>query len=285
MKMTKEEYELVQLSYYTQKELRDQKVAKKMGLTFRQLIEKLKSLEGKKRAHIILRQERDDRKTEEETSLQQRLYQYKRELHDATLRKLWQDANFAGEYLVIREGIFSIAKTEQVEWPRNYRAGNWPSRRWIEYIFSAPHRGYGVAVDSKNKIISWRGLSYRRVGRGGLEFSCDFSVGGWTENEAWELLEGRQNTNEKSLMIASFFSTFGDTTGRLKEIQRDDYGVLFRVTNSIIPLLQLKNSTPELDGTYRYYYLAVRSGISSAHAAVADSFSCSTEEYVLTAQS
>lgn len=68
-----------------------------------------------------------------------------------------------------------------------------------------------------------------------------------------------------------------------KEIDRDEYGVLYRrvVHDSLEPLamVEVTNSTPEADGTFKKYFLRVPPHITTARAAVAWTFNMKDDEY------
>lgn len=71
-------------------------------------------------------------------------------------------------------------------------------------------------------------------------------------------------------------------------INQDDCGTLYRkemTGDEPIVLLQLTNSTPEPDGTYRIFFLRVPPEMRSAREAVAWTFGMNSEEYIPTRES
>lgn len=66
----------------------------------------------------------------------------------------------------------------------------------------------------------------------------------------------------------------------LRKLQQDDYGELYRLPDSIFPVVVVTNSTPEADGTYKRYVLkAARRDCLSAHDAVASTFGLTAATY------
>jgi hypothetical protein len=66
-------------------------------------------------------------------------------------------------------------------------------------------------------------------------------------------------------------------------VQQDDFGRLYRRQVSDnepeLVFVEVVNSTPEPDGSYKKYVLPCRSHVQTAHQAVADSFGMDVKEY------
>lgn len=66
----------------------------------------------------------------------------------------------------------------------------------------------------------------------------------------------------------------------------DNYGDLFRLKDSRLPVVKVTNKSPEPDGTYKDYVLtALNSDVNTAHAAVASTFGLTAEQYKPVAES
>jgi len=95
-------------------------------------------------------------------------------------------------------------------------------------------------------------------------------------------IEAEQNAEVRRVMIERFgMERFLSESGA-EEIHKDKWGTLFRKElegDEPIVTVKVRNSTPEPDGTVKDYFLRVPSTITTAHEAVAWTFSVDKEEY------
>ncbi|RTL46057.1 MAG: hypothetical protein EKK48_01585 [Candidatus Melainabacteria bacterium] len=96
-------------------------------------------------------------------------------------------------------------------------------------------------------------------------------------------IENEENIEIRRLMLDRYGIKEYLVEVGAKEIDRDQYGVLYRhvVHDAIEPLLMVEvtNSTPEADGTFKKYFLRVPPHINTAKAAVAWTFNMNDDEY------
>ncbi|MDE2102883.1 MAG: hypothetical protein KGL39_36905 [Patescibacteria group bacterium] len=99
------------------------------------------------------------------------------------------------------------------------------------------------------------------------------------------------NVEVRRIMLGLLPADAVVSSGALKEIHRDDFGVLYcddasswRGRNALM-LVKVVNSTPEPDGTFKDYYLRVPPDMRTAKQAVAWTFGMSVEQYQPIAQS
>lgn len=103
-------------------------------------------------------------------------------------------------------------------------------------------------------------------------------------------IEECSNAELRRIMIQIFGFEKYLQEGGFKLVQQDDFGKLYRKEMSKkfepdLVFVEVVNSTPEGDGTYKKYVLPCQSQTRSAHEAVAMSFGLSVVEYSPTAQS
>lgn len=94
-------------------------------------------------------------------------------------------------------------------------------------------------------------------------------------------IEAESNTEVRRVMIERFGEArYIDESGA--QLQHEDrYGQLYRkvLPDEDFVMVKVKNSSPEPDGTYRFYYIRVPPTMNSAHEAVAWTFNLSVDEY------
>ena len=91
-----------------------------------------------------------------------------------------------------------------------------------------------------------------------------------------------KNAEVRRVMIERFGFDRYLRDGQIQEVQRDDFGRLYRKQVGTEPAMQfvrVVNSTPEPDGTCKEYVLPVRNTVRTAHEAVASSFGLDTATY------
>ncbi len=94
-------------------------------------------------------------------------------------------------------------------------------------------------------------------------------------------LEGNVETRRHMIEIYGYEAYVRDT--KAKVIAKDDFGSLLRIEQGFrvepLVLLRVKNSTPEPDGTIKYYYLRVPPDMTTPHQAVAWTFNLDVDTY------
>jgi hypothetical protein len=97
-----------------------------------------------------------------------------------------------------------------------------------------------------------------------------------------ELIREEANAEVRRVMLEYFgFERYLRESGA-KELHRDETGVLWGVVlpgDEPLVMVEVVNSTPEPDGTYRTYFLRVPPSIRTARAGVAWTFGLTEEEY------
>ncbi|MDE2102919.1 MAG: hypothetical protein KGL39_37090 [Patescibacteria group bacterium] len=97
-----------------------------------------------------------------------------------------------------------------------------------------------------------------------------------------EQIAKEENAEVRRVMVERFGFQRYLKEANFQEIQRDDFGTLYRKDWPGEPAMQfvrVVNSTPEPDGSCKVYVLPVRSTVKTAHEAVASSFGLEVESY------
>lgn len=95
-----------------------------------------------------------------------------------------------------------------------------------------------------------------------------------------DVINSEKNEEVKRVMLERFGLERYIHEAGLKEIQADNYGVLYRLPRAQFPVVLVKNSTPEPDGHFKNYVLtATRRDVKTAHEAVASTFGLTAEQY------
>ncbi len=101
------------------------------------------------------------------------------------------------------------------------------------------------------------------------------------ESISVESIEQESNTEVRRVMIERYGDAryLEDSGAKLE--QEDRYGQLYRkaLPGEDFVVVKVKNSTPEADGSFHFYYIRVPPTMTSAHEAVAWTFNLSVEEY------
>ena len=65
-----------------------------------------------------------------------------------------------------------------------------------------------------------------------------------------------------------------------KPLKEDNYGKIYKLPNSQLPIVRVTNSSPEPDGSYKDYVLtSLHENVKTPHAAVASTFGLTTDTY------
>lgn len=97
-----------------------------------------------------------------------------------------------------------------------------------------------------------------------------------------------RNVEVRRVMIDRFGLSKFVTASDAKELHRDECGVLYEIqqkNDEPLVVVQVTNSTPESDGSFRTYHLRVPPRTRTARAGVAWSFGMREEDYQPTRQS
>lgn len=133
-----------------------------------------------------------------------------------------------------------------------------------------------------------------RWDRGGLWFWEGIWIPGRLAERRSELaltdvLEERNVERRRLLVEAVGFEALARAAGGGEPAQQDDYGRLWRLGRLLddeeLVTVEVVNSTPEPDGSYRHYFLRVPPDIETARAAVAWTFEMNAGDYTVAAQS
>lgn len=95
-------------------------------------------------------------------------------------------------------------------------------------------------------------------------------------------IEAETNAEVRRIMIDRYGLPRYITDSGTKEIQRDDYGRLYRkeiADDEPLVVVRVVNSTPEPDGSRKEYWLRVPPNVATARQAVAWTFSVDQAEY------
>ena len=107
-------------------------------------------------------------------------------------------------------------------------------------------------------------------------------------------INAEKNSTVRAIMIERFGAANYVREGSGKEIDRSDYGILYRVEQPPAPILgrlepivmvKVTNSTPNPDGSFRSYFLRVPPDMKTAKEAVAWTFGLDEDEYKPTQES
>ena len=102
------------------------------------------------------------------------------------------------------------------------------------------------------------------------------------ERITFENIESESNAEVRRVMTEKYGAARYIMDSGAVEIERDDYGTLYRKDvpgDEPIVMVNVVNSTPEPDGSFKDYFLRVPPGITTAHEAVAWSFGKTSETY------
>jgi hypothetical protein len=96
-------------------------------------------------------------------------------------------------------------------------------------------------------------------------------------------IELTSNAEIRRVMIQRYGFGHFVRDAKFKVVQRDDFGTLYRRAlgpfQSTLCFVEVVNSTPEPDGTFKRYMIPCRSSVRTAHEAVARSFGLETATY------
>lgn len=97
-----------------------------------------------------------------------------------------------------------------------------------------------------------------------------------------EQIKGEDNIEKRRLFIEYYGLEKYIQDSDSKVISQDKYGILYKkeqFRDQDLVMVRVRNSTPESDGSYKFYFIRVPPDISSAKAAVAWTFGMREEEY------
>ena len=100
-------------------------------------------------------------------------------------------------------------------------------------------------------------------------------------------IQGERNVAVRRVMMERYGQARFIRDSGAQRVQADDYGDLYRTEiegDEPLVMVRVTNGTPELDGTYREYWLRVPPSIETARAAVAWTFDAKPESYDPTVQ-
>lgn len=121
------------------------------------------------------------------------------------------------------------------------------------------------------KLYHWQGI---RIGKRLAEAPDSITT---------DDIEAERNLEVRRLMLDRYGITRFLVDVGAKEIQRDECGILYRhvidPAFETIVMVEVTNSTPEADGTFKKYFLRVPPNITTARAAVAWTFNLTSNEY------
>lgn len=95
-------------------------------------------------------------------------------------------------------------------------------------------------------------------------------------------IDGEKNAEVRRVLIERFGFDRYLREAKVKQIQQDDFGRLYRKEVEGEPAMQfvrVVNSTAEPDGTFKEYCLPTRNTVKTAHEAVAQSFGLTIDQY------
>jgi hypothetical protein len=95
-------------------------------------------------------------------------------------------------------------------------------------------------------------------------------------------IEDEQNAEVRRVMIELFGQERYLAESKAEEIQRDDYGTLYRKDipgDEPLVMVKVVNATPEPDGSFKDYFLRVPPTMATAHEAVAWTFEKTPNTY------
>ncbi len=102
-----------------------------------------------------------------------------------------------------------------------------------------------------------------------------------------ESIESEANMELRRVLMARFGLSDYLLASGAREIASDNYGILYRKElpgDEPLVMVQVTNSTPEADGSFRQYFVRVPPNVSTAKDAVAWTFDLTSEEYDLSAE-
>jgi hypothetical protein len=96
------------------------------------------------------------------------------------------------------------------------------------------------------------------------------------------IIENSYNVEIRRILIEKYGWHRYIQNSKVKNIANDKYGTLYKKyynNGDILSFVKVKNSTPELDGEFKKYYLQVPPHFMTAHEAVAWTFGLTADEY------
>lgn len=134
------------------------------------------------------------------------------------------------------------------------------------------HDENGAAIIFRDglSLYSWRGVSVPAnaiLRRNGLNV---------------EQIQMERNSSTRRALIDIYGNTKFLIDSGAKKVHEDDFGILYRQPlpgDEDLVMVKVVNSTPELDGTYKDYFIRVPPNIVTAHEAVAWTFGINAQRY------
>ncbi|SEG15269.1 hypothetical protein SAMN04489712_103411 [Thermomonospora echinospora] len=171
------------------------------------------------------------------------------------------------------EGLAEVARTAGWWWP--YERMVVLCERPVELYRDEPgrlHRGDGPALSFPDgfALHAWRGMP----------IPADFiqTLAGLTADR----IQREDNAELRRVMLEHYgYDRYLADVGA-KPLHRDETGVLWRIDlldDEPVVMVEVVNSTPEPDGSYRTYYLRVPPDTRTARAGVAWTFGLTEDEY------
>jgi hypothetical protein len=165
-----------------------------------------------------------------------------------------------------------------------YVGYHWP----LSGAFIASEFPMEIHLDDQNRLHCTDGPAYWYRDGVAMYFWHGVSVPDWvitTNPDTWtpEVIFGETNQEIRRAMIERYgWERF---VANHKPIQFDDYGLLYHVpvdaeNEEDIYVVEVENSTPEPDGTYKKYFLRVPPTVKTAREGIASTFQMSADEYV-----
>ena len=108
----------------------------------------------------------------------------------------------------------------------------------------------------------------------------------FTQSISIEKINSEQNAELKRCYMEMYGFDKYLTDSGAKPIKKDEFGELFKLPGTQLPIVRVINSSPEPDGTFKNYVLtALKADVKTPHAAVASTFGLPPDKYQPVAQS
>lgn len=144
-----------------------------------------------------------------------------------------------------------------------------PSEIHVDHLLR-PHKQFGMAIRFRDGVGGYA--------LAGTPVTEEIAMGQFTAED----IEREDNVEIRRLMTEMYGIGRYITDRELKAVHLDNFGVLYReviLGDEPLVVVQVKNATPEPDGSFKSYFLRVPPETRTAHEAVAWSFGLHKKQY------